>query len=160
MIDRKFFMSCALFPILLVGCASMEVGTYFPPVGTKVVLNQELTSRNNTRVFIQNGDVLDRGDVNVSSPHCQFILLRPRGETGGLEIQPDTFEVTRTFREVQRGAVNATMITFMVLSSESQPQVNQLACQRWGSPRLDGFVTVEQMKATLDPVVELDFVEE
>ena len=117
--------------------------------------NRSLTSRNNTRVFIQNGEMLDRRDVNVSAPHCQFILHRPRGASGGLSIQPDTFTVDRTFRESQRGTVNATMITFMNISSEAQPEVSQLACQRWGSPRLDSFLTIKEMQKTLAPIVDL-----
>jgi len=152
---NRFFI--VVFFVLLSGCASSEVRTFFPPVGTEVILKQELTSRNNTRVFIQNGEVLERRDINVSGPHCQFILLRPRGQTGGLSIQPDTFTITRTFRESRRGSSgNATMITFMELSSEAQPEVSQLACQRWGSPRLDSFLTIDEMKTTLSPIVELN----
>jgi hypothetical protein len=160
MIHHKSVISSIVFIVLLGGCASTEVRNFFPAVGSEVILKQELTSRNSTRVFIQNGQMLDRGDVNVGNPNCQFVLLRPRGETGGLSIQPDTFTVTRTFRESQRGTVNATMTTFMELSSELQPEVSQLACQRWGSPRLDSFLTIDEMKATLNPIVELNLGDE
>ena len=147
---------CVIIGALLGGCASSEVRTLFPPVGSQVVIKQELSTGSGGRVFIQNGRILQRRDVNVGNPNCQFVVRRPRGETGEFVIQPGTFSVTRTFRESQRGTVNATMITFMELSSESQPEVSQLTCQRWGSPRLDSFLTIEEMKATLSPIVELD----
>ena len=145
----------AVFYILLGGCATYEVGSYFPPTGSEVILKEELTTRG-ARVFVQNGRVLARRDVTVGNPNCKFILRRPRGETGDFVIRPDTFVVTRTFREIQRGTVNADMITFMDISADSQPEVSQLACQRWGIPRMDGFVTIDEMKATLSPIVELN----
>ena len=145
-----------IFYILLGGCATYEVGNYFPPTGSEVILKQELSTRG-ARVFIQNGRVLDRRDVAVGNPNCKLILRRPRGEAGDFVIQPDTFVITRTFREIQRGTVNADMITFMDLSADSQSEVSQLACQRWGVPRMDGFVTIDEMKATLSPIFEFNF---
>ena len=156
MLCYKSAVFLSFFSVLLGGCTSLEVRNYFPPVGSEVILKQELISRSGTRVFIQNGRVLERRNVAAGTPNCKFILRRPRGETGEFVIQPGTFTVTRTFREIQRGTVNADMITFMELSSESQPAVSQLACQRWGDPRMDGFVTIDKMKATLSPIVELN----
>ena len=160
MMMSKWKISYIALLVIVGGCASSEVRTFFPPVGSEVVLKQELSARSSTRVFIQNGQVLERGDVNVGNPNCQFVLRSAQGETGGLVIQPGTFTVTRTFRESQRGTVNATMITFMELSSDTQPEVSQLACQRWGSPRLDSFLTIDEMKTTLSPIVELNISNE
>ena len=156
MVRYRSAVFLSFFSVLLGGCTSLEVRNYFPPVDSEVILKQELTSRSGMRVFIQNGRVIERRNVAAATPNCQFILRRPSGETGEFVIQPDTFTVTRTFREIQRGTVNADMITTMELSSESQPAVSQLVCQRWGSPRMDGFVTIEKMKATLSPIVEIN----
>lgn len=43
----------------------------------------------------------------------------------------------------------------MELTSESQPEVSHSVCQRWGNPKLDGFLTIDEMKATLSPIVNL-----
>ena len=156
MYHYKSVISYIVLFVLLGGCAKLEVRNFFPPVDSEVILKQELSTGSGIRVFIQNGQVVESRLVNVSNPNCQFVLRRPSGETGSLVIQPDTFTITRTFREVQRGAVNATMMTFMELSSESQPHVTLLECQRWGDPVLDSFVTIDEMKDTLSPIVELN----
>lgn len=151
---RLVVVSCVLM-IFLGGCVSNDIRTFFPPVDSEVIINQELVSRGGTRVFIQNGQVRARRDVNIGNPHCQFIIRRPRSETGEFIIQPETFSVSRVFREVSRGTTNATMSTFMELASESQPEVSHSVCQRWGNPKLDGFLTIDEMKATLSPIVNL-----
>ena len=66
--------------VLLGGCATYEVGNYFPPIGSEVILKQELNTRG-ARVFIQNGQVTTSRDVALGNPNCKFILRRPRGET-------------------------------------------------------------------------------
>jgi hypothetical protein len=154
MSHQKLVVYFGVVMLLMGGCASNEVRTFFPPVGSEVIVKEELIATG-SRLFIQNGQVRHRRDVSVGNPHCQFVLRRPRGETQEFIIQPQTFSVTRTFREVTRGSVNMTLSTFMDLAPESQPEVNQLVCQRWGSRKLDGFVTIKEMKTTLSPIVEL-----
>ena len=151
---QELFVVFGVVLLLIGGCASNEIRAFFPPVGSEIIIKEELIA-NGSRLFIQNGQVRHRRDVTVGNPHCQFVLRRPQGETGEFIIQSQTFSVTRTFREVSRGSVNATLSTFMDLAPESQPQVNQLVCQRWGSRKLDGFLTIDEMKATLSPIVEL-----
>lgn len=123
-------------------------------MGSEVVVNAELTT-SSSRLFIQNGLVLHRRDVTIGNPHCQFVLQRQQWDTGEFAIRPRIFSVTRTFREVLQGGSNATPSIFMNLARESQPEVSQPVCQRWGSRKLDGFLTIDEMKATLSPLVEL-----
>lgn len=153
-LDKKSIIWPGIMLLLIGGCASNDIRTFFPPVGSKVIVNDELTT-NSSRLFIQNGQVLHRRDVTIGNPHCQFVLQRPQGDTGEFTIRPQTFNVTRTFREASRGSTNATLSTFMNLAGESQPEVNQLVCQRWGSRKLDGFLTIDDMRTTLSPLVEL-----
>lgn len=154
MTNNKLLIWLGVALLLIGGCASNEIRTFFPPVDSEVIVKEELITAG-SRLFIQNGRVRHRRDVAVGNPHCQFVLRRPRGETGEFIIQSQTFSVTRTFREVSRGSVNVTLSTFMDLAPGSQPEVNQLVCQRWGSRKLDGFLTIDEMKATLSPIVEL-----
>ncbi len=167
MFRSKLFVFCSAVFVLLGGCASTgENPTFFPPVGSKVIVNQELNARSGSRLLIQNGQVLQRRDVGVVDPYCQFVLRRARDEMKNpIVIQPDTFTITRTFRQkdyswatgqqVAEIRSNVTMTTIMELSSDQQPEVNRLLCMRWGSPRLDRFVTIDEMKSTLSPQVEL-----
>lgn len=167
MFSLKLWFLSGLSLLLFSGCASTgESPTFLPPVGSKVIVNQELNARSGTRLFIQNGQVLQRRDVGIVNPYCQFVLLRSREEMkGAIAIQPDTFTITRRYRQkdyswaagqqVAEVRSNVTMTTFMDLSSDLQPEVNQLLCMRWGSPRLDRWVTIDEMRATLSPIVDL-----
>lgn len=156
--------------LLLGGCASIGGNpTFLPPVGSKVMVNQELGARSGTRLFVQDGQVVERRDVGVVRPYCQFVLFRSREEMGGpITIQPDTFTVTRSFRQkdyawadgqqLAEFRSNASMTTIMELSSELQPEVSQLLCLRWGSVRFDSWVTIDEMRVTLKPIVEIELL--
>lgn len=166
-LGRKSVIVNGIVFMFLGACATTgQSPTFFPPAGSEVIVNQELNARSGTRVFIQDGQVLERRDVGVVNPYCQFVLWRSREEMKDpIVIQPATFTITRTFRQkdyswadgqlLAEFRSNATMTTFMELSSDTQPEVRQLLCMRWGSPRLDRFLTIDEMKATLSPIVEL-----
>ena len=159
-VNTKSILPGVTLAVFLSGCASTNIGPFFPPVNTQITVNEEITSPNSTRVYIQNGTVRHRRDVAVINPNCQFVLTRAQSDTSGLQIKPGTFNIDRVFRESQRGTVNSTMMTFMEISSDTQPEVTRLVCQRWGSPTLDNFVTIKEMKATLAPLVTLNFPDE
>ena len=143
--------------VILGGCTSMDMSNYLPPLDSQVVVKEELSASSGNRISVQNGEVLNRNDVDRRVPNCRFRVQRPSGATGSFSIQPDTFVVTRVFRERLRDVLeNATMITYMDLSSEAQPEVNQMLCRRMGQARFRNFVTIDEMIKTLSPIVEIN----
>jgi len=143
--------------VLLGGCTSMEMNNYLPPLDSQVVVKEELRASSGNRISVQNGEVLNQNDVDRRVPNCRFRVQRPSGATGSFSIQPDTFVVTRVFRERVRDVLeNATMITYMNLSSEAQPEVHQMLCRRLGKASWRSFVTIDEMKKTLSPIVEIN----
>ena len=167
-IPRFVFTGIGL--MFLGGCASTgENVTFMPQVGSKVIVNQELNARSGTRLFIQNGQVLERRDIGVINPYCQLVLFRSREEMKQpIAIQPDTFTIPRSYRQrdyawadgqqLAEFRSNASMTTIMELSSDLQPEVSQLLCMRWGSVRLDSWVTINEMQATLTPIVKIELL--
>lgn len=148
---------------LLAGCATTGDPMFTPPAGSLVKLEKEVTARSGKRIYIQNGTALDKREVDVLRPYCQFVL----DELGeNISIAPDTFTVTKAYLQrryalpggVQyagRAGSDATLSTVMTLSSGNQPQVTQLICSQWGELNVVGWVTIDEMKATLDGLVEI-----
>lgn len=171
MFRRMLTVLCSVSLISLAGCASTgQNPDFFPPVGSKVIVNQELSARSGSRLYIQNGQAMERRQVGVVNPYCQFVLFRsPEEMSTPFSIQPDTFTITRRYRQrdfswadgqqVAEIRSNVTMTTFMDLSSDSQPEVRQLLCMRWSSARIDQFVRIHEMQATLAPIVELELLD-
>jgi hypothetical protein len=144
--------------VLLGGCTSTAMDNYLPPLDSEVIVTVELSNSSGNRIVIQNGEVQNQNRrVDRRVPNCQFRIQRPRGATGSFSIQPDTFVVTRVFRERVRDVLeNATMITYMNLSSEAQPEVHQMLCRRLGKASWRSFVTIDEMIKTLSPIVEIN----
>ena len=155
--------------ILLTGCAPTGGSpTFLPPAGTEVQVNQELNARSGARLHVQNGEVLERRDVDVLYPYCVFRVTR---SSTPLVIQRGTFTVTTSYRRLDyawaeglllasdtlllTSGSNRSMDTIMELSSDTQPEVSVLVCQRWGDRRLDGFLTIPEMQGTLGGLVTM-----
>lgn len=157
-----FFFAIAL----LTGCATTGSPTFLPPAGTEIRVTQELSVRGGSRLHIQNGEVLARRDIGVLNPYCVFRMSRTGEEQNTpLVIEPGVFTVTRSFQELDFAWAeglqfasrisNRSMTTIMELSSDTQPEVRQLNCIRWGDRRLDGYVTIPEMQATLGGLVSM-----
>jgi hypothetical protein len=156
--------------VLASGCASTSGSpTFMPTSGSQVEVTQELSAPvGGARLYIQHGQVLPRGKITVQDPYCQFFSNRSREEMRDpLVVRPQSFTITRSFQrrgftwayDVQiAGDVSVDMSTVMELDSDIQPDIVRLVCLMWGSRRLDGFLTINEMKATLGGLVSLDIV--
>lgn len=162
---RKYLavLSCAS---VLAGCAATkDTALYTLPAGSQIKVNQELSTSGGNRLIIQGGKVLERRDVNVVTPYCQFSLRRSGEETREpLVIKPGVFSATKSYRQQDwswaeglqfAGDTDRSMSTIVELSSDDQPEVTSLVCSRWGSFYVGGWVTIAEMRTTLNPLVEL-----
>ena len=81
-------------------------------------------------------------------------------------IKPGTFTVKRTVQRLDytwaedlqfAQSVDETrnLTTVIELSSEQHPEVVDLRCTVWAILRLDGYLTIQQMQATLGDLVTL-----
>lgn len=116
-------------------------------VGSTIVLNEALTvPAGHARVFLQNGKVREKVELDRYRPHCNF-EVRAVSE-GDLQIEPDRFVVTDLVEDEEevvekRGPVqyaglgigggmdSITLTSRYVqhrLSSERQPEVLWLTC--------------------------------
>ena len=157
--------------VVLSGCASVGGAPAFMlPTGSKVQVNQDLSAVSGARVTIQYGRVIPRSEVSVIDPHCQFYLHRSREEMNDpVVVRPGTFTVKRVY---QRQAYDGLQLaatqfvgdptryptTVMELSSAQQPEVRDLRCAIWGTPYVEGFLTIDQMRAALGDSIELIIV--
>jgi hypothetical protein len=153
---------------VLASCAGTGSNAVFiPPDGTLAELNREVTVPRGGRVFIQYGQVVERGRVNVISPYCHFTVDRPGQDSfQPSTLDPDTFTITRTHQgrsyalseDVQfagRAGVDHTLSTVMELTSDQQPEVKRLTCSRWGMISDDGWLTIAEMTSTLSGLVDI-----
>ena len=157
--------------VLTSGCASTSGSpTFMPRAGSQVEVTQELRNPvSGARLFIQHGKVQRRSKITVQDPYCQFFSNRSRAEMSDpLVIRPQIFTITRSFRrrdfswaygvQVAEAMSNADMSSVMELDSDIQPDIIRLVCQRWGSVRLDGYLTINEMKTTLSGLVNLNII--
>ena len=143
---------------ILAGCGSLttiepdpQSRFYTPPVGTLVILNEELTVPGGwARVFLQHGKTVSYGDVNRYAPSCDFALrtvdevpqsIKP-GSFKVVDVQPRTEEIVE-YRPVQyagrwllaagntgSGGQYMIMQTLrMTLESAEQPGMYMLTCR-------------------------------
>lgn len=156
---------------------------YAPPVGSRVVLNREVTiPPDQVSVMLQNGQIVRSGEINTYYPHCKFEVRR-RLDTAQT-VAPDEFLVTRVERNLLHsvdagtalharvsvgigigigvgGGVNGngpsvqTYATRMDLRSDRQPDVFRLTCGQWGYPYDGEHVSANGMRKALGDVLTL-----
>ena len=157
--------------LVLSGCVSTSgAPTFMLPVGSKVQVIQELSAVSGTRVSIQYGRVMPRKQITLVDPHCQFYLYRSQVEMRDpVVIRPGAFTVKRTFQRREYAWAEGLQLAFftgdgdptrhpttvMELSSDQQPEVKDLRCAVWGTTYIEGYLTIDQMQATLGDLVKL-----
>jgi hypothetical protein len=156
--------------VALVGCAATGSNpVWLPPPGSVVKLQQDIAVEGRSRIYIQNGRVLDRASVSVQSPYCYLAVDRlTPSDADDFTVRPDTFEVVKSYRSRSMASVGSTqyagragsdqtLSTVMELTARAQPEVRRLVCARWGMVNEDGWPTVDEMRATLGPIIEFEF---
>jgi len=154
---------------------------YPPPVGTRVILHQPLTiPPGHASTYVQFGRTMRFAEVDQYHAHCRFEVNR----VGSSEqtVMPDEFRATRTELEqrdsVRRGETTRlaaagaprvlaaagrnsgsmgviVYVTRMKLHSDRQPEVLRLDCGHWSTDPHDEFLTLNQIRATLRPLMSV-----
>lgn len=157
-----------LFAALLSACqaaryAGDETSPYYvPPVGSRLVLNREVTiAANEVGVYLQNGKIVAFREINTYTPHCK-LEVRRRLDAPQV-VTPGAFEIRRVVRDESpfvsaarvlggrpapgvgvrisagggQGDGGPTALAFatrLYLRSRAQPDVFRLSCGQWGYP--------------------------
>ena len=165
MLHPRTYLATVLCMSLLAGCVSTGGSSLYTfPVDSQIKVKQELRAKGGRRLFIQDGQVLQREKVNVVTPYCWFSVHHSNEETRKpIVIRAGVFTITKSYRrqdwswaeELQfAGDTDRSMSTTMELSSDDQHEVTSLVCSRWGSVYVGGWVTTAEMRTTLNGLVE------
>jgi len=150
---------------------------YAVPVGSLIVLNQELTiAGEQVATYAQNGELLSYSAVNKYYPNCKFEIYtmseQPR------TVQADTFEIIRVVDEIESSSIQKSTqlavrdnalafgmldrsyifnyATMMYLRSEQQTDVYRMTCQLWDDLNQGRHLTISQMRTAMGEVFTLE----
>lgn len=153
---------------------------YAVPVGSSIVLNQEVTiSGDQVATYVQNGELMSYDAVNKYYPNCKFEIYtmseQPR------TVEPDAFEIIKVVDEIESSSIKKSIqlavrgnayafgmldrshvfnyATMMYLKSEKQKDVYRMTCQHWEDMRDDRYLTVAQMRQAMGDVFTLEIKE-
>ena len=177
------------FMLLLAACSTENVRDgvkdedstfYAVPVGSVLVLNQELTiSGNQVAIFVQNGEIKPEKDVDKYYQNCKFEIYtmseQPR------TVDSDSFEIIKVEDDIEssslqkntRLAVRGNTLSFgmldrsyvfnyatmMYLYSEKQKDVYRMTCQHWEDVRDDRHLSITQMRDAMGDIFTLKIKE-
>lgn len=167
-IQVKIFRTVLIIAIagLVTSCAgTSRTAVFIPPAGSLVELNEEISVGPRSRIFIQNGRVMERSGVSVVSTYCHF-SLDPPGTGPDHTLRPDSFQVAKSYQRrdyassenlqyAGRAGSDRTLSTIMELTSGNQPEVTRLTCSRWGMISEDGWPTIKEMQTALGNMVRI-----
>lgn len=170
--------------VLLVSCQPAylkdgrpnENSPYFEiPVESRFVLHQTLTVPAYARnVFFQRGRVLPFYYVNEFMDYCALTVYAQKQVPQ--TIKPDTFVVTKVYREYLYQLASASVMlaqvmqnndgetwhvlaTQMELQAKNQPDVIRLTCAAWGIPQDISNVTVASIRKSLGEIATLELAD-
>jgi len=167
-----FLVACQQAPIRDENSPFMRIAP-----GSVIVLHQALTvSLGHARVFMQNGKVVGKTQLNQYYPHCDFETQSV--SKGKLQIEPDRFTVTavkedetqlvRRWQPLHRAAWHVNggsgggymMLTRYVehtLESPRQPQVMRLTCYGgFSDPWEVAYPTVTEIRHVLGDIATIE----
>lgn len=145
------------------------------PVQSKFTLHQALTIPPYRRhIYFQHGKAMPFYEVNEFLDYCALALHAQRRVPQ--IVKPDTFVVTKVYREYLFQLANATLLaaqvfetgngdpwqvlaTQMELRSEMQPDVVRMTCAAWGLPQELSNVTVVGIRKSLGDIVTLELAD-
>ena len=101
-------------------------------------------------------------------PYCQ--INTDAGLDGNYIVPEGSYTITHSQQrkdwtamegvEYAGGAnTDRTLSTAMTLSSTEHTAVKQMICSRWGSPNAAGWLTINDMKETLDGIAQLNIAQ-
>ncbi len=176
---RIVFLVCT---VLLAGCQPAylkngrpnENSPYFEvTVQSRFVLHQTLTIPPYRRnIYFQHGKAMPFYEVNEFIEYCALTLHAQKQVPQ--TVKPDTFTVTKVYRQYLFQLASATMAqvfergngepwqvlaTQMELRSETQPDVIRMTCAAWGLPQELSNVTVAGIRSSLGNIVTLELAD-
>jgi hypothetical protein len=174
LISIMLLVSCQ--PAYLKDGRPNEDSPYFEvPVDSKLVLNQTLTVPAYARnVFFQRGQVLPFYYVNEFIDYCALTVYAQKQVPQ--TIKPDTFVVTKVYREYLYQLAQASLMvaqafqdddgeswyvlaTQMELQAKNQSDVIRLTCAAWGLPQDISNVTVAGIRKSLGQIATLELAD-
>ena len=169
--------------LLLSGCAALQrnVAAYreahaIPP-GSQLILTKPLTVAGGRR-YLQNENRASGEGMNRYVTYCKLDL----SDLNATTLQPDTFTVTRFYQSAEDislsqrrprfqtaafyrladgdqsndGGIGPLFFAvFMDLHSDTQPEVQTLACGAWAEANEGQYPTVAQVRAALQPYFQI-----
>jgi hypothetical protein len=171
---RKLSLVVVLM-VAMSGCAvapNEKYSGYAPPAGTRLILKQDLTiPPGQAGVVLQYGGVVSESHRNFYHPSCRLEVndVRDTPQT----VKPDEFVARRVERDAPSASISRPVLvadgagvsgggpaffvfrTLFYLESARQPQVRALVCQQWSDPGLGQHLTIEEIRAALGSIMEL-----
>jgi len=166
----------------LSGCLSNETKDesspfYSVPVNSTLKLNQSLTIEGGqVAIYVQNGKVMQDGDVNKYNPNCKFEIYTMSEQPRTVDV--DRFLLTKVVDNIESsslpavhqlavldGALTMGMLdrsymynyaTMMYLHSERQKDVYRMTCQHWEDVMDDEYLSAAQMRQAMGNVFTLE----
>ena len=178
---RTVFLACivvlaACQPAYLKDGQPNEDSLYFEvPAQSKFTLHRALTIPPYRRhIYFQHGRAMPFYEVNEFIDYCALTLHAQRQVPQ--TVKPDTFVVTKIYREYLYQLADAAMVvaqmvgsddgetwhvlaTQMELRSEAQPDVVRMTCAGWGLPQELSNVTVAGIRKSLGDILTLELAD-
>ena len=143
--------------------------------GDRIVLNQDISTRTGSKIFIQFGEVIAGSEIKHAKPFCYFHLYRDSSiiDTEA-SLVADNFEIKKTTNHyeaalraekpvqvavlgfITQDASQRTIITRFKLESPQQPEVIGLNCGIWAVPNERNHLSIEEMRSALGDVVTFE----
>lgn len=171
--------------VFLAGCQSVyekdeDSAYYLVPVGSKLILHQELTiPAGKAGVYIQDGKVIPKSNYRQYYPHCRFELLTVKQTEQS--VKPDEFIIHKVNRDRSVGQTGAIQLagfyptrgmrfrgdmpsdelfsTILYLRSVRQPNVYLIYCGEWGTWGNVTIMTISHIRKQLDNIFSLELNE-
>ena len=177
----RYISSVCLALNLLVLSNAWAYGPFKTPAtnyiksGDRILLNQGISTRTGSKIYIQFGEVMARSEIEHAKPFCYFHLYRdPSIIDTKASLVADNFEIKKTINHyeaalgadeplilalrgfITQDASQRTMITRFKLQSTLQPEVIELNCGIWAVPNERNHLSMEEMRSALGTVVTFE----
>ncbi len=171
----------ASLALILAGCQSMGSGSstnakpLLVPVGSSITVNQPLLfDIGYSRSFIQFGKPVRVTELRKRYPYCRFYRYEhPDEMQSERSLQPDSFEVTRSYRAMDLPLTGGSGFIFgsdaagngppddnthnsiLKIQSDNQPEIVELRCAVLTEPSISNYLTIDEIQQVLGEVVSI-----
>lgn len=174
---------CALFTVCAWSYGPFKTpATAYIKSGDSVLLNQEISARRGSKIYIQFGQVLPSTEVEQAKPFCYFHLYRdPSVIETEASLVAGGFEIVKTINHYDFGSLHGArlqlasralqpsprgwvtqyasekiIITRLKLKSADQPEVIELSCGIWAVLNERNHLSIDEIRTALGDVVTLE----